>query len=50
MKRKFLFLIALASVLSSYAVSSTRDSVVVDSITGDVRKYKITDNKALQPL
>ena len=50
MKRKFLFLIALASVLSSYAMTSTRDSIVVDSITGDVRKYKITDNKALKPL
>lgn len=50
MKRKFLFLIALTSVLSSYAMSSTRDSIVVDSITGDVRKYKITDNKVLKPL
>ena len=27
-----------------------RDSLVVDSITGDTRKYKLTDNKALKPL
>lgn len=27
-----------------------RDSIVVDSITGDTRKYKLTDNKALKPL
>lgn len=26
-----------------------RDSVVLDSVTGDVRKYKVTDKKALKP-
>lgn len=54
MKRKFLFLVAFVSALFSYASqissSATRDSIVVDSITGDVRKYKLTDNKTLKPL
>ena len=31
-------------------MTETRDSIVVDSITGDVRKYKLTDNKTLKPL
>ena len=54
MKRHFLLLLMLFSAFFSYAgqepLSSTRDSIVVDSITGDVRKYKLTDNKALKPL
>ena len=54
MKRQFLLLTMLFSVLLSYAgqepASATRDSIVVDSITGDVRKYKLTDNKTLKPL
>ena len=54
MKRQFLLLTMLFPVLLSYAgqepASATRDSIVVDSITGDVRKYKLTDNKTLKPL
>lgn len=54
MKRQFLLLTMLFSVLLSYAgqepASATRDSIVVDSVTGDVRKYKLTDNKTLKPL
>ncbi len=54
MKRQFLLLTMLFPVLLSYAgqepASATRDSIVVDSVTGDVRKYKLTDNKTLKPL
>lgn len=54
MKRQFLFLVAFVFALFSYAgqglSSATRDSIVVDSITGDVRKYKLTDSKTLKPL
>lgn len=31
------------------ALPVPRDSIVVDSVTGDVRKYKLTDRKALKP-
>lgn len=54
MKRLFLFLLASVSMLCSYAghgcVIAPRDSIVFDSITGDTRKYKLTDNKTLKPL
>ena len=50
MKRGLLLFIALVSFLSIHAVSAKRDSIVVDSITGDVRKYKLTDNKVLKPI
>ncbi|MBR5576300.1 MAG: BamA/TamA family outer membrane protein [Bacteroidaceae bacterium] len=50
MKRYLSFCIAMFVAIMSNAASATRDSIVVDSITGDVRKYKLTDNKALKPL
>lgn len=54
MKRKFLFMLASAAVLCSYAgqtfEAAPRDSIVYDSITGDTRKYKVTDSKTLKPL
>ena len=54
MKRNFLILLAFLSVFSASAANepakATRDSIVVDSITGDVRKYKLTDNKFLKPV
>lgn len=54
MKRQFLFLLASVFALCTFAgqsdLSAPRDSIVVDSITGDTRKYKLTDNKTLKPL
>ena len=48
----FICLLVLGSSASAsnLSMTETRDSIVVDSITGDVRKYKLTDNKTLKPL
>ena len=50
MKRYFSFCFAMFVAIVCSAAGATRDSIVVDSITGDVRKYKLTDKKALKPL
>ena len=50
MKRYFSFCFAMLVAIMCNAAGATRDSIVVDSITGDVRKYKLTDKKALKPL
>ena len=54
MKRRLFFIYAVLHVVMSYATitprPASRDSIVVDSITGDVRKYKLTDNKSLKPI
>ena len=54
MKRLLFCIYAILHVVLSHAATTShpmvRDSIVVDSITGDVRKYKLTDNKTLQPL
>lgn len=44
----FIF-VAINAFSKHSPVTETRDSVVVDSITGQARKYKLTDNKVLKP-
>ncbi len=54
MRRIVLLVGALCCFLGVNATEApkqaTRDSIVVDSITGDTRKYKLTDNKVLKPI
>lgn len=45
----FIF-VAINAFSKHSPVTETRDSVVVDSITGQARKYKLTDNKVLKPV
>ena len=45
----FIF-VAINAFSKHSPVIETRDSVVVDSITGQARKYKLTDNKVLKPV
>lgn len=45
----FIF-VAINAFSKHSPVTETRDSVVVDSITGQARKYKLTDSKVLKPV
>ena len=52
-----LLILAVATVCCSFGANAAetygqipRDSMVVDSVTGDTRKYKLTDKKILKPV
>ena len=45
-----LFLLLASAHASGSELQVPRDSIVVDSVTGDTRKYKLTDKKVLKPV